>query len=87
MGNPEPDNAEGAQEAQPRIEVYFIPLPDPMPMPKNLTMLFGTMIVTLRTSQGSVEIRLGLLICSLLLQARWTWPCDCGWSLVTPSLT
>ncbi len=40
MDNPNQDDTESGQETQPRIIVYFIPLPDPLPMPKNLTILF-----------------------------------------------
>ena len=39
MGNPKQDNATSGQEAGLRINVYFIPLPDPMPIPRNLTIL------------------------------------------------
>jgi len=48
MGNPK-DNAGSGQGTPPRINVYFVPLPDPLPMPVNLTILFDTMIATLRT--------------------------------------
>jgi hypothetical protein len=40
MENPKQDEAASGQEAGPRINVYFIPLPDPLPMPRDLTMLF-----------------------------------------------
>ena len=42
MGDSIKDNVESDQEGQnqPHINVYFIPLPDPLPMPNKLTILF-----------------------------------------------
>src|SRR5689334_21684794 len=40
MGDPKQENVTTGQEDGQRINVYFIPLPDPMPMPSNLSILF-----------------------------------------------
>jgi hypothetical protein len=40
MDNQERDITADSKETPPSISVYFIPLPDPLPMPQDLTMLF-----------------------------------------------